>query len=91
MADHKRNHILGFDDVLSTAAEVPPHEKPVIRFWASWRYSGAELPAGRDLTHVLDSAAGLHRYEAEGAFLPSIGRRGRLVPPFGREVESPAL
>ena len=55
------------------------------------RYPGVELPAGKALTHALDSAAGLRRYEAEGAFLPSIVRRGMVVPPFGQEVESPAL
>ena len=39
-----------------------------------------ELPAGDELTAVLDSAAGLTRYEAEGAFSLSLVRHGRLVP-----------
>ena len=41
---------------------------------------GAELPAGPDLSTVLDSAAGLTRGEAEGAFSLSIVRHGRLDP-----------
>lgn len=51
----------------------------------------AALHADKDLTHVLDSAAELHREGAEGAFLPSIARRGMVVPPFGREAESSAF
>jgi hypothetical protein len=39
-----------------------------------------ELPVDDQLQHVLDSAAGLTRYEAEGAFSLSIVRHGRLVP-----------
>jgi hypothetical protein len=46
----------------------------------------ADLPADKDLAHVLDSAAGVPRYGAEVAFSPSIVRRGRLVPSFGQEV-----
>ncbi|MCC7423931.1 MAG: AAA family ATPase, partial [Planctomycetaceae bacterium] len=37
-----------------------------------------ELPTGPDLDHVLDAAAGLTRYEAEGAFALAIARQGRL-------------
>jgi hypothetical protein len=39
-----------------------------------------ELPAADELARVLDSAAGLTRYEAEGAFSLSIVRHGRLDP-----------
>ena len=39
-----------------------------------------ELPAGDDLVRLLDAAAGLTRYEAEGAFALSLVRHGRLDP-----------
>jgi hypothetical protein len=47
MADQKRDHILGPDDVLSTAAEVPPREKPVTRLWASSGRLRPAIPRGR--------------------------------------------
>ena len=37
-----------------------------------------ELPSGADYERVLDAAAGLTRYEAEGAFSLSLVRHGRL-------------
>src|SRR6185369_4100305 len=37
-----------------------------------------ELPSGVELDRVLDAAAGLTRYEAEGAFSLSLVRHGRL-------------
>jgi hypothetical protein len=39
-----------------------------------------ELPDGEDLQTVLDAAAGLTRYEAEGAFSLSLTREGRIQP-----------
>src|SRR5690606_11743909 len=39
-----------------------------------------ELPAGPDLDRVLEAAAGLTRYEAEGAYSLSLVRHGRLEP-----------
>lgn len=39
-----------------------------------------ELPEGDQLQTVLDAAAGLTRYEAEGAFSLSITREGRVSP-----------
>lgn len=39
-----------------------------------------ELPQGPDLDRVLEAAAGLTRYEAEGAFSLSLVRHGRLEP-----------
>ena len=39
-----------------------------------------ELPAGDDLQVVLDAAAGLTRYEAEGAFSLSLVRHGQVQP-----------
>ena len=37
-----------------------------------------EMPKGEDLQAVLDAAAGLTRYEAEGSFALSIARHGRI-------------
>jgi hypothetical protein len=42
--------------------------------------SPGELPDGTALELLLDAAAGLTRYEAEGAFSLSIVRHGRLLP-----------
>ncbi len=42
--------------------------------------SGEELPTGEQFNAVLDAAAGLTRYEAEGAFSLSLVREGRLSP-----------
>lgn len=39
-----------------------------------------ELPDGAELSRVLDAAAGLTRYEAEGAFSLSLVRDGRVSP-----------
>src|SRR5581483_2612120 len=39
-----------------------------------------ELPSGPALEFLLDAAAGLTRYEAEGAYSLSIVRQGRLAP-----------
>ena len=50
-----------------------------------------ELPTGPDLSAVLDSAAGLTRAEAEGAFSLSIVRHGRLDPSCVWDVKSQQL
>ena len=42
--------------------------------------SPGELPNGLDLGRILDAAAGLTRYEAEGAFALSLARHGTLRP-----------
>jgi len=39
-----------------------------------------ELPSGTELDRVLDAAAGLTRYEAEGAYSLSLVRHGKLRP-----------
>jgi hypothetical protein len=39
-----------------------------------------ELPEGPELQRVLDAAAGLTRYEAEGAFSLAVVRQGRIEP-----------
>jgi hypothetical protein len=50
-----------------------------------------ELPAGDGLGAVLDAAAGLTRYEAEGAFSLSLVRHGRLAPDVLWEIKSGML
>ena len=50
-----------------------------------------ELPNGTELTRVLDSAAGLTRYEAEGACSLSLVRHGRIAPEPVWELKSQML
>jgi hypothetical protein len=53
--------------------------------------SADEMPSGVSLESLLDAAAGLTRYEAEGAFSLSIVRHGRLVPEAVWELKSQML
>ena len=50
-----------------------------------------ELPDGDDLGAVLDAAAGLTRFEAEGAYSLSLVREGRLTPRSVWELKSQML
>jgi hypothetical protein len=50
-----------------------------------------DLPQGEDLQRVLDAAAGLTRYEAEGAFALSLTRHGALRPGSIWELKAQAL
>lgn len=50
-----------------------------------------ELPAGSQLEAVLDAAAGLSRYQAEGAFSLSLVRDGRITPPTVASVKAQQL
>jgi ATP-dependent 26S proteasome regulatory subunit len=50
-----------------------------------------ELPKEADLQHVLDAAAGLTRYEAEGAFALSIARHSTILPGCVTQVKAQAL
>jgi hypothetical protein len=50
-----------------------------------------ELPTGTALDQVLDAAAGLTRYEAEGAFSLSLVRHGRLEPSTLWELKTQSL
>jgi hypothetical protein len=50
-----------------------------------------ELPDGDDLGRVLDAAAGLTRYEAEGAFSLSLVRNRRIEPSAIWELKSQTL
>jgi hypothetical protein len=69
--------------------DLPGREQ--LREIATGIAQGDELPADEDLARVLDSAAGLTRYEAEGAFSLSIVRHGRLVPSCIWDVKSQQL
>lgn len=50
-----------------------------------------ELPGGEDLQRLLDAAAGLTRYEAEGAFSLSLVRDQKLSPASVWEVKTSML
>ena len=50
-----------------------------------------DLPAGDDLARVLDAAAGLTRYEAEGAFALSLTRHNAIRPESVWELKAQAL
>src|SRR5438093_20739 len=50
-----------------------------------------DLPQGDDLQRVLDAAAGLTRYEAEGAFALSLTRYNALRPEAIWELKAQAL
>lgn len=50
-----------------------------------------EMPQGEDLTRLIDAAAGLTRFEAEGAFSLSLVREGKLTPQTVWELKSGML
>ena len=50
-----------------------------------------DLPTGDDLTRVLDAAAGLTRYEAEGAFALSLARHNTVQPQTVWELKAQTL
>ena len=49
------------------------------------------LPEGDGLRHILDAAAGLTRYEAEGSFALSLARHGVIRPEVVSELKAQAL
>jgi hypothetical protein len=53
--------------------------------------SPADLPKNEDLQRILDAAAGLTRYEAEGAFALSLARHGAIRPEAVWELKAQAL
>ncbi len=53
--------------------------------------SPEDLPQGDDLPRVLDAAAGLTRYEAEGAFALSLTRHNAIRPDVLWELKAQAL
>lgn len=50
-----------------------------------------DLPTGNDLARVLDAAAGLTRYEAEGAFSLSLARHNKIRPEAIWELKAQTL
>lgn len=58
---------------------------------ASIATGSTELPTGPDQDRVLEAAAGLTRYEAEGAFALSLVRHGRLEPSALWELKTQSL
>jgi hypothetical protein len=50
-----------------------------------------DLPEGLELQRVLDAAAGLTHYEAEGAFALSLARHSALRPPTISEIKSQTI
>ena len=50
-----------------------------------------ELPEGDDLQRVIDAAAGLSRFEAEGAYSLALVRHGRIEPTTIWQLKSQAL
>jgi hypothetical protein len=53
--------------------------------------SPEDLPAGEDLQRVLDAAAGLTRYESEGAFSLSLTRHNAIRPDVLWELKAQSL
>jgi hypothetical protein len=53
--------------------------------------SPEDLPQGEDLQRVLDAAAGLTRYEAEGSFALSLARHNAIRPEVVWELKAQAL
>ena len=97
-------HTRTFIVVLAPVANLPPEiekqfivvehalpDREQLQEIATGVAQGEELPTGDALAQVLDSAAGLTRYEAEGAFSLSIVRHGRLDPHCIWDVKSQQL
>lgn len=74
---------------------VLPHELPdrgqLLTIATSIAMDAEELPSGPALDQVLEAAAGLTRYEAEGAFSLSLVRHGRLEPTTLWELKTQSL
>ncbi|HEV7279356.1 MAG TPA: AAA family ATPase [Pirellulaceae bacterium] len=91
--------------VLAPETEIPPelsrlfatleHELPsreaLREIATSIAVEPGELPEGPDFDRLLDAAAGLTRFEAEGAFSLSIVREARLAPQTLWELKYRAL
>ena len=73
---------------------VVPHDLPdrsQLLTLASGIANPDEMPDGTELEQVLDAAAGLTRYEAEGAFSLSLVKHGRLEPTTLWELKTQSL
>jgi hypothetical protein len=57
-----------------------PDRQQLLEVAAGIATESGEMPEGSQLDAILDAAAGLTRYEAEGAFSLSLVRDGRLTP-----------
>ncbi|TWU44445.1 ATP-dependent zinc metalloprotease FtsH 4 [Rubripirellula tenax] len=68
-----------------------PDREQLSRIAAGIATETNEMPTGRELDDVLDAAAGLSRYEAEGAFSLSLVRDGRLTPDSIWELKTQAV
>jgi hypothetical protein len=91
--------------ILSPSVQLPPeleklfvtvdHELPgrdqLLEIARGIATEGGELPTGRELDDVLDAAAGLTRYEAEGAYSLSLVRHGQLMPGAIWELKTQTL
>jgi len=70
--------------------ELPDREQAK-KLISSIAVGDGELPDGPELEHVLDAAAGLTRYEAEGAVSLSLVRHGRVTAEAVWELKSQML
>jgi hypothetical protein len=68
-----------------------PSRKQLLQIAQGIATEDGELPQGDDLERVLDAAAGLTRYEAEGAFSLSLVRHQRIEPEAIWELKSGML
>lgn len=68
-----------------------PDREQLARLARSIATEPGELPVGDDLEGVLDAAAGLTRYEAEGAFSLALVRGGTIQPETLWELKAQSL
>jgi hypothetical protein len=68
-----------------------PRREQLLEIARGLIHSDAELPAGEDQERLLDAAAGLTRYEAEGAFSLSLVRHDRLETATVWELKAQTL
>jgi hypothetical protein len=68
------------EKLIVTVEHRLPDRQQLLEVAAGIATEADEMPEGSQLDAVLDAAAGLTRYEAEGAFSLSLVRDGRLTP-----------
>jgi len=104
-AIHDGKQRRGFVVILSPTVQLPveleklfvtvehrlPDREQLLSVAAGIATEGDEMPEGSQLDAVLDAAAGLTRYEAEGAFSLSLVRDGRLSPDSIWELKTQAV
>ncbi len=103
VAEGKRRR--GYVVVLAPTCELPPelqtlfvtieHRRPsreqLRQIAGEVATEGGEMPEGVELQRLLDAAAGLTRYEAEGAFSLALVRDGKLTPAAVWELKTQAV